>query len=80
MIKIIVDSDGRHNFHNVPDITLHIADTNIIYNNGDPYCVLLTTSQIKRVRKHFCGMSGCCCDSHPVGWEEVDYNKVYIHI
>ena len=73
--KITLTSDGRSNFHNVSDLEIRISEKNI--KNGKAY---LTKSQVKRIDKHWCGISGCLCGSSPNYVEEYDYNKFFIQL
>jgi len=77
MKKITVGNEGRYNFHNVSDLTLRVI--NPITRDGKIVAMELTPSQYRKVNKHFCGMSDCCCGSEPKGYEEIDHNLAIIH-
>ena len=77
MKTVTVKNEGRYNFHNVRDLTLRVA--NPITRNGEVVAMELTRSQYRKVNKHFCGMSDCCCGSEPKGYEEIDHGKAVIH-
>lgn len=80
MRKITVGNEGRYNFHNASDITLHINDDMLIYRGDEVVAAELTPAQVRRINRHFCGISGCGCGSGPKEMEEVDYNKNIIHL
>ncbi len=82
MKKITVGNEGRYNFHNVSDMTLHVKDDMLVYDEDGTEIVgiKLTPSQVRRVKNHFCGVSGCGCGSEPAGMEQIDYDRYIIHI
>ena len=73
--KITLTSDGRSNFHNVSDLEIRVKEENI--KNGMAY---LTESQVKKISKHWCGISDCLCGSSPDGMEEYDSGKFLIRL
>lgn len=90
-MKVILSNEGRYNFHNVGSITVNVRPENFIWgkrkflNSEVVKAVELTPSQIRRVRRHFCGMSDCMCGSCPDSWETIDNasatgERVIIHL
>lgn len=77
---ISLGSEGRNNFHNVVDICIRVAPEQYCRRDDMVEGIELTPAQIKRVASHFCGISDCCCGSHPDGWEQVDYDRVQNHL
>lgn len=59
-------------FHNCPEICIFVPTDKwesvySFYNGVDKpvfFNEILTDSQRKRLHRHFCGMSTCCCDSY----------------
>jgi hypothetical protein len=81
-MKLTIGNEGRYNFHNVSDLTIRVASENYIYlRDGKTITsVELTLSQIKRISRHFCGISDCKCGSNPRGYEEIAGGRAVIHL
>lgn len=52
--------DPKFNFHNQPPIRLKIDLSQAV--NEPETLIVLSKSQAKRIRKHFCGVTGCQCN------------------
>lgn len=74
-VRIELDYNTRGNFHNASPIDLRVDLENTIEWNGDDL-ILLTDYQSRRIEKHFCGMSDCCCGAGPL--IQVDNDKYAI--
>lgn len=68
--KVTLGSTGRYNFHHVRDINIIVKPDNIVSDSQGKYAKL-TSSQLRRIQKHYCGVSDCTCGSGPDGLEFV---------
>ena len=76
--EITVGSEGRNNFHNSPDLTLHIKPDQYDPIKGDT--IYLTDSQERRIYRHFCGISDCCCGSAPDGMDYIGADEAILKV
>jgi hypothetical protein len=60
-IKYNTDFD----FHNSGDINLIISGQTV-YGTGDDECYVISAGQYRRIKKHFCGITGCRCHAGAV--------------
>jgi len=60
-MKITLHQTGRDNFHNARPITI-LAD--VYHDQGRTYATV-SSYQLTRVGRHFCGIVGCTCGSGP---------------
>jgi hypothetical protein len=76
--KITLTNTGRYNFHDAPDIVVHVRPEQFDPVHGDT--IYLTASQERRIYQHFCGIGDCCCGSRPDNMEYVGPNEAILHV
>ncbi len=66
MPTLTIDIPDRVNFHNARATTIRYTDSQLAAGEDGNDIILLTPSQARRLDKHFCGFTDCCCGSSPV--------------
>ena len=68
----------KSNFHNSAPLNLRFRDSSIVLPIDGSALLRLSSSQLRRVINHFCGVSGCSCGS--AGVMELEQGTMFISI